>query len=72
MKLYPISSPGEYRTRGGLKVIIHRLLEEGSFPCAGIVDYQDCQRFTSWQKNGSYVSIVVSHQLDIVGQWSNS
>ena len=66
-----IDAPGEYQTRGGLRVIIHEIKGPGSFSCKGTLYTpkrikRGCSAdFEIWQPNGKF-RILDDHRSDVV------
>lgn len=73
-----ITAPGDYITRNGTRVTIHRI-DNGSipytFPCKGSAwkMFRGAMRprgFNVWMRSG-HVNAVGDHPLDIVGPWED-
>lgn len=68
-----ITEPGQYRTRGGKRVVItdHNRVTTSSWPCEGHIIHREKPLKTEWNtwKPNGQIQAISESALDIVGRW---
>ena len=67
-------TPGNYRTRSGLKAIVLAIIPtelNTDLPLLGYIKENGLTKTKTWTLNGEYLCVKLQHELDLIEPWTD-